>query len=84
MKKYVKIKICVVFYCPSKSLRFKSLRNTENLIRHLLLFFSGLESFIKRTDRCRNNSKKLSKAKICEHVSCRHSMSLIWAFDGVK
>ena len=41
--------------------------------------YADLESLIKRIDICANNN---NKTKIGENISCRYSMSTIWAFDN--
>ena len=48
------------------------------------IIYAGLKSLIKKIDGCVNYPEKSSKEKICEHISCRYSISTIWTFDNIK
>ena len=52
------------------------------------IIYADIKSLIKKIDGCvnylQNYLKKSSKEKICEHISCRYSISTIWTFDNIK
>ena len=48
------------------------------------IIYADIESLIRKTDGCENNLGNSSTTKIDEHISCRYSMSKIWAFDHVE
>ena len=52
--------------------------------RQNAILYVDLMSLIKEIDGCANNPEKSSTAKIGEHIPCRKSMSIIWAFDKIK
>ena len=60
-----------------KVLEFNQYLESDNMP---YIIYVDLESLIKRIDECKHNLEKLSTTKIGEHIS----MSLIWAFDGIK
>ena len=51
------------------------------------IIYADIESLIKKNkkiERCANNPENSSTTKIEEHISCRYSMSTIWAFDHIE
>ena len=58
---------------PSKDT--KILEFTKSLITHII--YADLEYLIKRIDECKNNSEKISTAKVEEHIPSRYSVSTI-------
>ena len=46
--------------------------------------YVDLESLIKIIDRWTHNPEKSYTTKIGEHITCRNSLSTIWAFDNVE
>ena len=44
--------------------------------------YAGVESLIKRIERCANNFEKSSTTKEGRHISCGYSRSTIWTFEG--
>ena len=48
------------------------------------IVYADFESLIKKVDGCVNNPENSSTTKIGEHISCKHSMSKICAFDHIE
>ena len=46
--------------------------------------YADLPSLMKKIDGCANNSEKSSANEIGEHITCRYSMSTIWAFHHIE
>ena len=46
------------------------------------IIYADIKSLIKKIDGCVNNPENSSTRKIGEQISCRYSMSTIWAFDN--
>ena len=50
----------------------------------LCIIYADIESLIKKIDVWANNTENSSTTKNGEHISCRHSVSTIWAFDCIE
>ena len=48
------------------------------------IIYAGIESLIRKIDRCANNPEKSSTTKISEHIFWGYLMSTIWAFDHIE
>ena len=48
------------------------------------IVYADFESLIKKVDGCVNNPENSSTTKIGEHISCRYSISTIWAFNNIE
>ena len=50
----------------------------------MFIIYAHIESLIRRTNVCQNNSEKSSPTKVDKYVPCGYSMSKIWIFDGIE
>ena len=50
----------------------------------LSFIYADLESLIKKTDGCKNNSEKPSTIKVTKNSPCGYSIYLIWTFHGIE
>ena len=48
------------------------------------IIYADIKSLIKKLDECASNLQNSSTRKISEHISCRYSISTIWAFDNIE
>ena len=48
------------------------------------LIYVYVESFIKRIDGCKYNSKRSSTTKVGKNIPCGYSIFTIWTFDGIE
>ena len=80
MKKYVKIKIRIRISEKDNILEFNQYMNSDKMP---YIIYADIESLIKKTDGCANNSENSSITKIDEHILCGYSMLTIWDFDKI-
>ena len=82
IKKYVKIRIFVELPSGKDNiLEFNQYMKSDKM-RYFI--YAHIQSLIKKIDGYANNPEKFSTTKISEHIPCRYSISIIWAFDYIE
>ena len=67
-----------------KAIKYWTLINIKNLIKHHLLFMQILECITEKIDGCEYNPEKLSTTKVSEHIQSGFSMPTISSFRSVE
>ena len=66
---------------PSEILEFDQYQKSD---KAPFIIYADLECIIEKTDRCKNNTEKLSTTKVSEHIPPGFSMPTISSFKSIK